>query len=83
MLALDLELALMGRQIDGPLQPREFRHVAIEAIDRGHADLGQHGAAVGLGQRQIAHQCSPSTEGFIGGLVHQLVELARVGEASS
>ena len=59
--ALDLEFALIGGQIDRFRQTREFRHVAIEGIDRGHADPGQHGPAIGVGQRQIAHQCSPST----------------------
>ena len=59
-LALDLELAQMGRQIDGGGEPREFRHVAIEALDGGYPDPAQHAAPIGLGQRQIAHQCSPS-----------------------
>ena len=59
--ALHLELALMGRKIHRPGEPGNLRHVAIEGIDRGHADLGQHGAPIGIGERQIAHQCSPST----------------------
>ena len=59
--ALDLDLAEMVRQVDRGGQPRARRDVAEQAVDRGHADGRQHGAAVGIGQRQIAHQCSPAT----------------------
>src|SRR4029079_10298388 len=57
----DLDLALMWRQIDWPLQADALGNVAIEALDRGHADFREHGAPIALGERQIAHQCSPST----------------------
>ncbi len=59
--ALHFQLALERRQIDRRLQPRRIRYVAVERIDRRHADLRQHGAAVVVGQGQITHQCNPST----------------------
>ena len=58
---LDFHLAGMGRQpLDRGRQPGRLRHVAEQAVDRGHAYGGEHRPAVGLGQGQVTHQCRPS-----------------------
>jgi len=58
--ALDLQLAEVIGQVD-LAEARPLRHVAEQAVDRGHADFRQHGPSIGVGERQIAHQCSPLT----------------------
>ena len=55
--ALDLELALViGQAGDLGAEPRRGRHVAEQLVDRFGADLGQHLAAVGIGEGKVAHQ---------------------------
>ncbi len=53
---LDLHLALGCGQLDEALEPLVLRNIGEQRIDVGDADLGQHGAAVGVGERQVAHQ---------------------------
>ena len=54
--ALDRHLAGVERQArNRARQPRLGRHVYEEVVDRGCADGGEHAAAVGVGEREIAH----------------------------
>ena len=79
---LDLQLARHGAAD----RPGPFSRAACgtsanrSSIDCG-ADRRQHRGAVGIGQRQIAHQARALRRmSCIGGLVHQPVELGLVGE---
>ncbi len=52
--ALDLELAHRTRQVQQAFMLCGRRHFGEQRIDRPDPDCGQHVAAVGIGQRQIA-----------------------------
>ena len=60
----DLELAGMERQIDGLRQQRIFGHIREQRLHRRRAHCAQHLAAVGAGDRQVAHQSSSSTKAW-------------------
>ncbi len=53
---LHLQLALGLGQVDEPGEPLVLGDVGEQRVDVGDADLGQHGAAVGIGERQVAHR---------------------------
>ncbi len=53
---LHLHLALGFRQIEGRQRHHRLaRHIPEQRVDIGRADLGQHGAAIVRGQRQVTH----------------------------
>ena len=54
--ALDLELALMRRQIDRFSKMNAIGHIAEQAIDRRRANDDKHVPPVRLGERQVPHQ---------------------------
>ncbi len=58
---LDREFAHAARQVERAVEQRVLRNVAIEIVDTGRADRGKHGAAIVVGEREIAHHASPST----------------------
>ena len=45
---LDLQFALLGRQINQLIQPRRFGHIGEQLIKGRHADRLEHGFAVGI-----------------------------------
>ena len=58
---LDLEFPGMARQVHRRRQQRILRHVGKQRLHRRRADGPEHVVAVGLGDRQVAHQSSSST----------------------
>jgi hypothetical protein len=48
-LALDRQLRRMiGQPLDGAGEPRRFRHIDEQLLDRGGADCAQHFTAIGF-----------------------------------
>ena len=54
-LALHVDLALAVRQVDEIGEELVARHVGEEVVDARDADARQHGLAVGVRERQVAH----------------------------
>ena len=52
---LDLQLALVRRQVDRTGEPRGGGHVGEQGVDRRRADDGEHLGAVGVGKGEVAH----------------------------
>ena len=61
---LDLEFAGMVRQVHRPGQQRALGHVREQSLHRRRADRPEHLAAVGVGDRQVAHQSSSSMKAW-------------------
>ena len=53
---LHLHLALGLGQVDEAREPLVPGDVGEQGVDVGDADPRQHGPAIGVGERQIAHQ---------------------------
>ena len=56
--ALDLHLSFRARQVEEVGEARVRRDVGEQVVDVADADPGQHLAAVGVGQGEVAHRAS-------------------------
>ena len=58
--ALELDLRQRGRDVEVAREPHPGRDVAEQLLDGLDADRREHGVAIGVGEREVAH-CSSTT----------------------
>ncbi len=54
--ARHVHLSRVGRQLHRPVETRRLGHVHEQVVHTVHPNGGQHGLAVGIGQRQVTHR---------------------------